>query len=87
MRDSKNMSTAEVVAIKTIDIDESDQVNPRHADSFTDWVKEVNALKSLKEINAKNVNHVIAAEPVGTVMWLVTEHCAGGSVQTLVSKP
>ncbi|EHL03618.1 putative Serine/threonine-protein kinase nak1 [Glarea lozoyensis 74030] len=80
----KNMSTAEVVAIKTIDIDESDQINPRHADSFTDWVKEVNALKSLKEINAKNVNHVIAAEPVGTVMWLVTEHCAGGSVQTLM---
>jgi Ni,Fe-hydrogenase I small subunit len=80
------MSTAEVVAIKTIDIDESDQINPRHADSFTDWVKEVNALKSLKEINAKNVNHVIAAEPVGTVMWLVTEHCAGGSVQTLVSR-
>ena len=78
------MSTAEVVAIKTIDIDASDHANS-HANAYEEWLKEVETLRSLKQINARNINHVIHAEPVGTVMWLITEHCAGGSVATIVS--
>lgn len=80
------METAAVVAIKTIDIDESDSsINPRQADAYGDFLKEVNALTALSEIKARNINHVIEALPVGKSMWMITEYCAGGSVSTLVS--
>jgi hypothetical protein len=73
------------VAVKIIDIDESDTINPRNADSYSEFLKEVNALKILSESNAKNINLVIDAIPVGQAMWMITEHCGGGSVATLVS--
>ena len=79
------MKSAQTVAIKIIDIDESDTVNPRNADSYSEFLKEVNALKILGENKAKNINCVIAAIPVGKAMWMVTEYCGGGSVATLVS--
>jgi len=79
------MTSAAIVAVKIIDIDESDTMNPRLADSYTDFLKEVNALKILSENNAKNINNVIEALPVGKSMWLISEHCGGGSVATLVS--
>ncbi|KAG9236022.1 kinase-like domain-containing protein [Amylocarpus encephaloides] len=80
----KDMSTAKVVAVKIIDIDESDTLNPRQADTYSEFLKEINALKILSENKARNINHVIAAEPVGTAMWMVTEYCAGGSIATLM---
>jgi serine/threonine protein kinase len=79
------MITAEVVAVKIIDIDESDTLNPRLADSYSEFLKEVNALKLLSETNARNINHVIEALPVGPAMWMITEFCGGGSIATLVS--
>lgn len=78
------MVTAQVVAVKTIDIDESDTLNPREANAYVDFLKEVNALTALSEIKARNINHVIEALPVGKSMWMITEYCAGGSVSTLV---
>jgi len=74
------------VAVKIIDIDESDTLNPRTADSYSEFLKEVNALKILSENKAKNINHVIEALPVNQAMWMITEHCGGGSVATLVSE-
>jgi serine/threonine protein kinase len=82
--DRKNLSTAKVVAVKILDIDESDTANPRTADSYSEFLKEVNALKILSENKARNINHVIEALPVDQTMWIVTEYCAGGSVATLV---
>ncbi|RDW78108.1 hypothetical protein BP5796_05960 [Coleophoma crateriformis] len=82
---AKDMVTAQVVAVKTIDIDESDTLNPREANAYVDFLKEVNALTALSEIKARNINHVIEALPVGKSMWMITEYCAGGSVSTLMN--
>jgi serine/threonine protein kinase len=78
------VTTAEIVAVKIIDIDESDLANPRYADSYSEFLKEVGALKQLRESKARNINHVIDALAVGTTLWLITEFCGGGSVATLV---
>ncbi len=79
------MKSAQTVAVKIIDIDESDTVNPRNADSYAEFLKEVNALQILTQQNARNINCVIEAITVGQAMWLITEYCGGGSVATLVS--
>ena len=76
--------SAEVVAIKIIDIDEGDTLNPRLADTYSEFMKEFEALKLLSNVKARNINHVIDALPVGKAMWMVTEHCGGGSIATLV---
>ncbi|KAH7364528.1 hypothetical protein BKA65DRAFT_491552 [Rhexocercosporidium sp. MPI-PUGE-AT-0058] len=80
----KSVKTAAVVAVKIIDIDESDTINPRNADSYSDFLKEINALQLLGEKNAKNINLVIEALPVNQAMWMITEFCGGGSVATLM---
>ncbi|KAI4598448.1 hypothetical protein KJ359_002858 [Pestalotiopsis sp. 9143b] len=73
-----------VVAVKIIDVDESDTMNPKLADTYSEFMKEVTALQVLREGGAKNINHVLEALPVGRSMWMVTEYCAGGSVATLM---
>lgn len=78
------MTTANVVAVKIVDVDENDTTNPHNADSYTEFLKEVNALKVLSENKAQNINHVIEALSVGKTMWIITEYCEGGSVATLV---
>lgn len=75
-----------VVAVKIIDIDESDTLNPKNADSYSEFLREIAALKTLSESGAKNINHVIEALPVAHTMWMVTEYCAGGSIATLVGQ-
>lgn len=80
----KDMRSAAVVAIKIIDIDASDTQDPRHADSYSDVLKEIAALSTLSETKAKNINFVIEALVIGQSMWLITEYCSGGSVATLM---
>lgn len=80
---SKEVASAQIVAVKMIDIDESDMASP-YADTFNDFMKEVNALKLLREKKAKNINNVIDAFPLGQTMWMITDYCGGGSVATLV---
>ncbi|KAI0148016.1 kinase-like protein [Hypoxylon sp. NC0597] len=79
-----DLKTAQVVAVKIIDVDESDTVNPKMADTYSEILKEINALHRLSQSGAQNINHVIEALPVGKAMWMVTEYCAGGSVATLM---
>lgn len=79
-----SLANNQLVAVKIIDIEESDTVNPKLADTYSDLLKEINALKLLSESGAKNINHVIDALPVGQSMWMITEYCAGGSVATLM---
>lgn len=81
---ASDLKTSRVVAVKIIDIEESDTLNPKLADTYSEFLKEINALKLLSEGGAKNINHVLDALPVGQSMWMVTEHCAGGSVATLM---
>jgi len=78
--------TSKVVAVKTIDVDESDSNsgNPQASDTYSEFLKEIKALQVLNEAGAQNINHVIEALPVGKAMWMVTEYCAGGSVATLM---
>jgi serine/threonine protein kinase len=80
------MASAKLVAVKIIDIDESDTLNPRLADTYSEFMKEVNTLKILSDNKARNINHVIEALPVGKAMWMIIEYCGGGSIATLVSQ-
>ncbi|PHH63474.1 hypothetical protein CDD80_1216 [Ophiocordyceps camponoti-rufipedis] len=79
-----SQKTGRLVAIKIIDIEESDTANPKLADTYSDLLKEISALQMLSDSGAKNINHVIEALPVGQSMWMITEYCAGGSVATLM---
>jgi hypothetical protein len=81
---AKDLATSRLVAVKIIDIEESDTLNPKLADTYSEFLKEVNALKLLSDGGARNVNHVLDALPVGQSMWMITEYCAGGSVATLM---
>ena len=78
------LKNKQLVAIKIIDIDQSDTMAPNASDTYSDLLKEINALKLLSQSGAKNINLVIEALPVGQSMWVVTEYCAGGSVATLM---
>lgn len=79
-----SQKTAKAVAIKIIDIEESDLEAPKFANTMADLVKEISALKRLSEGGAKNINVILDAFNIGHSMWMVTEHCAGGSVATLL---
>ncbi|XDG10095.1 hypothetical protein ABKA04_009710 [Annulohypoxylon sp. FPYF3050] len=81
---ANDLRTSQVVAVKIIDVDESDTINPKLADTYSEILKEINALHRLSQSGAQNINHVIEALPVGKAMWMVTEYCAGGSVATLM---
>ncbi|RWA14634.1 hypothetical protein EKO27_g455 [Xylaria grammica] len=81
---ANDAKTSNVVAVKIIDVDEQDTLNPKLQDTYSEFLKEINALRLLSESGAKNVNTVIEALPVGQAMWMVTEYCAGGSVATLM---
>lgn len=77
-------ATGQLVAVKIISIDDGDSQAPGAADTFNDILKEVNTLKKLSDSGAKNINTVIETLLVGPSMWIITEHCAGGSVSTLM---
>ncbi|KAI1178780.1 putative serine/threonine protein kinase [Nemania sp. FL0916] len=81
---ANDAKTSNVVAVKIIDVDEQDTLNPKLQDTYSEFLKEINALRLLSEGGARNVNTVIEALPVGQAMWMVTEYCAGGSVATLM---
>ncbi|KAK3341729.1 kinase-like domain-containing protein [Lasiosphaeria hispida] len=79
-----DLNSKSIVAVKIIDIEESDTLNPKLADTYSEFMKEINALKLLSDSKAKNINLILDALPVGQAMWMVTEYCAGGSVATLM---
>ncbi|KAI1430044.1 putative serine/threonine protein kinase [Xylaria sp. FL1777] len=81
---ANDLKTSNVVAVKIIDVEEQDTLNPKLQDTYSEFLKEINALRLLSDSGAKNVNTVIEALPVGQAMWMVTEYCAGGSVATLM---
>lgn len=81
---SKDTKNAGIVAVKIIDIDESDTASPRNADTYSEFLKEISSLKVLSESKARNINHILDAVLVGQSMWMATEYCGGGSVATLV---
>lgn len=81
---ANDIKNSRVVAVKMIDIEEADTLNPTLVDTYTEIMNEINALKLLSEGGAKNINQVFEALPVQQSMWIITEYCAGGSVSTLM---
>ncbi|KAK1754843.1 Serine/threonine-protein kinase nak1 [Echria macrotheca] len=79
-----DLNSKSIVAVKIIDIEESDTLNPKLADTYSEFMKEIGALKLLSDSGAKNINLILDVLPVGQAMWMVTEYCAGGSVATLM---
>ncbi|KAK4105903.1 hypothetical protein N658DRAFT_483294 [Parathielavia hyrcaniae] len=79
-----DLKTKALVAIKIINIEEGDTLNPKLADTYSEFMNEVSALKLLSDTGAKNINLTLDVLPVGQAMWMVTEYCAGGSVATLM---
>lgn len=79
-----DVNTKALVAVKIINIEEGDTLNPKLADTYSEFMHEFSALKMLGESGAKNINLTLDALPVGQAMWMVTEYCAGGSVATLM---
>ncbi|KAK4191735.1 putative serine/threonine-protein kinase [Podospora australis] len=79
-----DLNSKNLVAVKIIDIEESDTLNPKLADTYSEFMKEISALKLLSDSGARNINLILDALPVGQAMWMVTEYCAGGSVATLM---
>ncbi|GAP83744.1 putative STE STE20 YSK protein kinase [Rosellinia necatrix] len=76
--------TGQLVAVKIIDIEESDRLDPGANDAFNDILKEVNTLKLLNSNGARNINTIVDTLLIGQSIWMVTEYCAGGSVTTLM---
>ncbi|CAK7230862.1 hypothetical protein SBRCBS47491_007732 [Sporothrix bragantina] len=81
---AKDLNSTQLVAVKIIDIEESDTLDPKRADTYSEFLKEISALKLLRDGGAKNVNYFLDALPVAQSMWMITEYCAGGSVATLM---
>ncbi|KAK3904618.1 hypothetical protein C8A05DRAFT_42328 [Staphylotrichum tortipilum] len=79
-----DLKTKSVVAVKIINIEEGDTLNPKLADTYSEFMKEFSALKLLSDSGARNINLTLDVLPVGQAMWMVTEYCAGGSVATLM---
>lgn len=79
-----DLKSNSVVAVKIINIEEGDTLNPKLADTYSEFMKEFSTLKLLSESGAKNINLTLDVLPVGQAMWMVTEYCAGGSVATLM---
>ena len=78
------LKTKAVVAVKIINIEEGDTLNPKLADTYSEFMKEFLALQRLSESGARNINLTLDVLPVGQAMWMVTEYCAGGSLATLM---
>jgi serine/threonine protein kinase len=79
-----SVRSRQAVAVKIVSIDDGDSLQPGRADTFSDILKEVHTLKLLGDSGAKNINTVIDTLLVGPTIWIITEHCAGGSVSTLM---
>jgi serine/threonine protein kinase len=80
------LSTAKVVAIKVLDIDEADfhAFGDSEDEQIRDFNREIRILRQAQESGAQNLNRMIEALPVHSQLWMVCEYCPGGSVKTLM---
>ena len=74
-----------IVAVKIVDADKADSDMNASNDTISDFMKEIRALRALKEGKAKNINVIFDAFAYDTGVWIISEYCPGGSVHTLVS--
>jgi serine/threonine protein kinase len=86
---SRQKSTRKIVAIKVLDIDDADfqAYGEQKDEQLKDFNREIRILKQAQDSGAENLNRMIEALPVHSQLWLICEHCPGGSVKTLVWVP
>lgn len=83
----RQLPSRKLVAIKVMEIDTLDYrtVRDMKDESINDFIRETKVMKQVKDAGAKNINMLIEAISIHSQLWLVCEHCPGGSVKTLVS--
>ncbi|OAX78506.1 STE/STE20/YSK protein kinase, partial [Emergomyces africanus] len=82
----RQLATQKPVAIKVLEIDTIDYKTVRDFkdESIKDFIRETNIMKQVKDAGAKNINMLIEAFSIHSQLWLICEHCPGGSVKTLM---
>ncbi|OJD12370.1 STE/STE20/YSK protein kinase [Emergomyces pasteurianus Ep9510] len=82
----RQLATQKPVAIKVLEIDTLDYKTVRdfRDESIKDFIRETNIMKQVKDAGAKNINMLIEAFSIHSQLWLICEHCPGGSVKTLM---
>ncbi|KAB8766469.1 hypothetical protein FH972_026629 [Carpinus fangiana] len=75
-----------IVAVKMIDTDREDlaELWSRRAENLTAFEKEVAVLVTLLGSGARNVNKIYDAFSFGASLWIVSEYCPGGGINTLM---
>lgn len=83
---SRQLSSKKVVAIKVLDIDDADfrTYGDQKDEQIKDFNREIRILRQAQDSGAENLNPMIEAMSVHSQLWLICEHCPGGSVKTLV---
>ena len=87
LRSDFNYDPPRNVAIKLMNVDDVDyQANGMEKDeTLKDIKNEINILMQLKDSRARNVNLIYEVLEVDGQLWIVCEHCPGGSLRTVVS--
>ncbi|RMZ79375.1 hypothetical protein DV738_g3348, partial [Chaetothyriales sp. CBS 135597] len=82
----RQLPSNKVVAIKVLDIDEADfqAFGDQKDEQIRDFNREIKILRQAQESGAVNLNQIIEALPVHSQLWMICEHCPGGSVKTLM---
>ena len=74
------------MAIKVLDVDEADfqAFGESKDEQIHDFYREIRILRQAQDSGAPNLNQIIEAVPVHSQLWLICDHCPGGSVKTLM---
>ncbi|RMZ83469.1 hypothetical protein DV737_g1616, partial [Chaetothyriales sp. CBS 132003] len=82
----RQLPSNKVVAIKVLDIDDADfqAFGDQKDEQIRDFNREIKILRQAQESGAVNLNQIIEALPVHSQLWMICEHCPGGSVKTLM---
>lgn len=76
-RTSIHNDTKQLVAIKSLDLDQ-------HDDEIKDIQKEITLLSHLKATEAPNITAYHGSYLLGARLWVVMDLCSGGSMRTLM---
>ena len=81
--------TNRFVAVKVLELDSLDYVahldNQDKEENLRQILQEIEILKQLRDVKARNINLYLDAFSVLGQFWIVNDYCPGGSAKTLVS--
>ena len=86
---SRDEENNRFVAVKVLELDSLDYVahldNQDKEDNLKQILQEIEILKQLRDVKAKNINLYLDAFSVLGQFWIINDYCPGGSAKTLVS--